>query len=71
MTLRTVTYDDEMFALVPLEPTKAMIHAAAKCLSPDRRPTPEWLSVKEKHALRYRAMIDAAAEDLQNDTEST
>jgi hypothetical protein len=42
------------------EPTNSMLKAAAKSMSPEHRPTPEYLSVKEKHRARYRAMIDAA-----------
>lgn len=41
------------------EPDNAMLHEAAKALSPGRRPTPERVSVKQKHAIRYRAMIDS------------
>lgn len=41
-------------------PNKPMIHAACKALSPGRRPTPERVSVKEKHRIRFSAMIDAA-----------
>jgi len=45
--------------LVPRKPTKAMLRAAAKSMSPGRRPTQQWLSVSQKHAVRYRAMINA------------
>lgn len=44
------------------QPTPKMLRAAGKALSPDRRPTPKRISVKAKHGLRYRAMIDAAIE---------
>lgn len=47
------------------KPDKHMIHAAAKAMSPGRRPTPERVSVAEKHAIRYRAMIDAALTDTE------
>lgn len=51
------------------EPTKAMLHAAAKAMSPDRRPTQKRVSVAAKHAIRYRAMIDCAlAEGAPKDT---
>lgn len=50
----------EGYAVVPVEPTQAMIKAAAKSMSPGRRPTPERVSVKQKHAIRFRAMISAA-----------
>ena len=49
---------------VPRKPTKTMLHAAAKAMSPGRRPTPDWMSVKEKHAVRYEAMISAYLESL-------
>lgn len=42
------------------DPTPKMLAAAGKALSPDRRPTDKWISVKAKHGLRYRSMIDAA-----------
>jgi hypothetical protein len=51
---------DAEWVLVPRVPTRQMLRAAAKAMSPDRRPTTEWMSVSEKHAARYRAMIDAA-----------
>lgn len=41
-------------------PNSKMCKAAAKAMSPDRRPTPNRVSVKAKHAIRYRAMITAA-----------
>lgn len=43
-----------------LEPSSQMLHAAAKAMSPGRRPTPERVSVQQKHRIRYRAMIMAA-----------
>lgn len=46
------------YAVVPREPTPRMVKAACMALSPERRPR-EWLSVKEKHRYRYRAMIAA------------
>lgn len=42
------------------EPTPYMIRAACKALSPGRRPTPERVSVREKHVIRWKMMIDAA-----------
>lgn len=41
-------------------PNKAMIKAAGRAMSPDRRPTPEYMSARAKHAFRYSEMIDAA-----------
>ena len=47
-------------------PTRSMLRAAAKAMLPEYRPTPERVPCKEKHRIRYRAMIDAAlSEDLQ------
>ncbi len=54
---------------VPLEPTKKLLHAAAKALSPGRRPTQDWVSVQEKHEIRYRAMIAAWIEEQKEKTE--
>jgi hypothetical protein len=41
------------------EPTIQMRRAASKSMSPDNKPE-EWVPNGEKHAIRYRAMIDAA-----------
>lgn len=46
--------------LVPIEPTVPMLHAAARAMSPKHRPTPDYIPVKEKHRLRYQAMLAAA-----------
>ena len=56
--------------LVPKEPTRAMLKAASKAMSQGRRPTPERVSVKEKHKIRYRAMIAAYEEEsnVEKDT---
>lgn len=48
------------YVCVPVEPTSEMLHAAAKAMSPGRRPTPDHVSVREKHCIRYKAMIAAA-----------
>jgi len=48
------------WVLVPREPTSKMLKAAAKSLSDEHRPKDEYLSVKEKHAHRWRMMVDAA-----------
>lgn len=42
------------------EPTTAMLNAACAAMSPGKRPTPQRVSAKSKHGIRYRAMIDAA-----------
>ena len=50
------------FAVVPIELTPQMLRAACKSMSPGRRPTQEWVSVREKHTIRYQAMVAAAAD---------
>lgn len=40
------------------KPSRLMLDAASKSMSPGRRPTPERVSVRAKHGIRYRAMID-------------
>jgi hypothetical protein len=45
------------------EPSRRMLRAACKAMSPGRRPTPERVSVREKHGIRYRAMIDEVLTD--------
>jgi hypothetical protein len=46
--------------IIPKEPTKAMLKAACAAMSPKGRPTPDWVSSKEKHKIRYYAMIRAS-----------
>lgn len=48
------------WVLVPRNPTNAMIRAACAALADSNRPSPDYLSVKEKHAHRWRMMVDAA-----------
>jgi hypothetical protein len=48
------------YVVVPRQPTNAMLKAACASMSPKKRPAPEWVPVKEKHRIRYGAMIDAA-----------
>lgn len=48
------------FVIVPRDPTNAMLKAACASMSPGKRPTPDRVSVKQKHRIRYGAMIDAA-----------
>ena len=48
------------WVIVPREPTTAMLKAACASMSPGKRPTPDRVNVKEKHRIRYGAMIDAA-----------
>ena len=42
------------------EPSKKMCKAAAKAMSPEKRPTPEWMPSSDKHAYRFMAMIEAS-----------
>lgn len=60
-----LAYDDiARAALVAmLEPSKDMLGAAAKAMSPGKRPTQEWVSVQNKHKIRYQAMIRKALEE--------
>ena len=47
-------------------PTRPMLRAAARAMLPKYRPTPDHVPCKEKHRIRYRAMIEAAlSEDSQ------
>lgn len=41
-------------------PTPKMLKAAAAAMSSSKRPTSDWVSCKEKHRIRFQAMIDAA-----------
>jgi hypothetical protein len=71
--LSTLTLSDHIAAVeaagthvvVPVEPTNEMLHEAAKALSPGRRPTPERVSVKQKHAIRYAAMLAVRPRDVR------
>lgn len=47
------------YKIVPKTPTPDMLKAAAKAMSPGKRPTKEWVSCRRKHEIRYQAMIDA------------
>lgn len=42
------------------KPSNAMLKAAGAALSPGKRPTQKHVSVKARHGIRYRAMIDEA-----------
>lgn len=48
------------YVIVPEEPTKNMLKAACASMSPGRRPTPDWVTAREKHRIRYAAMIAAS-----------
>lgn len=50
------------YVILPREPTKGMLKAAAKAMSPEHRPTKSRVSVREKHRIRYKAMIKAHEE---------
>lgn len=43
--------------------TPKMLRAASAAMSPGKRPTPNHVSERAKHGIRYRAMIDAALEE--------
>lgn len=42
------------------KPDNAMLKTACAAMSPGKRPTKARVSVKAKHGIRYRAMIDEA-----------
>lgn len=42
------------------KPTPKMLRAAGAAMSSGKRPTEKRVSERAKHAIRYRAMIDAA-----------
>jgi len=46
-------------------PDRKMLDAASRAMSPGRRPTEKRVSVRAKHGIRYRAMIDAALEGTE------
>lgn len=46
-------------------PTSGMCKAACAAMSPGKRPTPNRVSHKAKHAIRYRAMIQAALKEQE------
>ena len=50
--------------IIPKEPTKAMLKAACAAMY-ENRPTPDWVSSKEKHKIRYYAMIHASYESVK------
>lgn len=50
------------------EPDNDMLHAMAKAMSPGRRPTPERVSVKQKHKIRYTAAIDVILSEAKQET---
>lgn len=51
------------FVVVPYEPTSIMRRAACKSMSPKKREGKPWVSNSEKHAIRYKAMLDAHTEE--------
>jgi len=48
-------------------PDRKMLDAASRAMSPGRRPTEKRVSVRAKHGIRYRAMIDAALTEKDKD----
>lgn len=62
MTLRTVTYDDSKFKIVPIEPTNGMKNRGiAVEVYQDSKPDVECLTWSEARAI-YKAMVSAAPE---------
>ena len=45
--------------VAPYNPTQPMTRAAAKSMSPGVRDGQPWVSVREKHIIRYQWMLDA------------
>jgi len=60
-------YSDDARAAIEAmrSPTPSMLKAACASMSPEKRPTEKFVSVKAKHGIRYRAMIDAALEETK------
>ena len=46
--------------LVPTRPTRHMVKASCAAMSPGKRKTERWVSVRQKHAWRLTAAIEAA-----------
>lgn len=40
------------------DPTRPVVKAMCKAMSPEHRPTPDYIPVEEKHRVRWRAAID-------------
>lgn len=53
------------------EPTTAMKRAACKAMSPGKREGQPRVSNKEKHRIRYQAMIDAALTEAKTNAEES
>jgi hypothetical protein len=51
----------ERLAIIPATPTRAMIKASCKALSPGKRPTQKWVSNAKKHSLRLTQAIEAGS----------
>jgi hypothetical protein len=49
--------------VLPRQPTREMLHAAASAMSPGRRPTDQWVSNSMKHSIRYLAMVAATEKE--------
>jgi hypothetical protein len=52
-----MTYDELVYAL--RHPSKKMLDAMGKAMSPARRPTEEFVPVREKHRIRFLAAVNA------------
>lgn len=53
------TWDEVLDAVLDalMEPSPKMLDAAAGAMSPAKRPTPNRVSCRQKHKIRYQAMI--------------
>lgn len=45
------------------EPDRCVVKGMCKAMSPEHRPTFEWVSAAEKHRIRWRAAIDRVLAD--------
>ena len=53
------------------KPNRKMLNAAAKAMSPEKRPTPTFVSTAAKHQIRYMAMIDTALGKPEEEEQAT
>ena len=54
-----------------IAPNNRMLKAACKAMSPEKRPTQDWVSARDKHAYRFMAMIEASPLKPVNNGESS
>ncbi len=46
------------------DPSKKMLDAMARAMSPERRPTESYVSVSEKHRIRFVAAVEQMLEEI-------